>query len=182
MQWRKIATGVVLAAAVVYAGVLVHQSLPSHRVAADSAPHQVVGTLPGDQAPNFMLTTLNGKSITLASLKGHGVWLNFWATWCPNCRQELALLEYEQKAYGGKVTIVGVDLEQSQGKVASFVAQRGLTYPIALDSHGSVSAAYGIKGLPTSVFIGPNGTVKAVVTGAVLSQDVAHQYVRKIIG
>ena len=151
------------------------------RSAMPGSPGQAaVGSLPGDQAPNFTLTALNGKPVTLSALKGHGVWLNFWATWCPHCRQELALIEHEKKLYGSQVAIVGVDLEQNRGVVASFAHARGLTYPVVLDYQGSVSAAYGVKGLPTSVFISPNGTIKAVITGAVPSSEVAAPYLRSI--
>lgn len=181
MAWRRWATALVLVAAVLYAGWLVHQQLtPPAAAGHPTSVHAAVGPFPGDRAPNFTLRTLRGKTVSLAALAGKPVWINFWATWCHNCRQELALLEQEQARYGGRVVIVGIDLEQSASVVGPFAKAHGVNYPIALDSHGAVAALYGVRGLPTSVFIAPNGTVKAVLEGAMPSAQAARQYLKQI--
>lgn len=185
MKWRTAATGVVVAAAVAYSGFLVRQSVHAHKASATptvaSKGGAQEGYLPGDIAPNFSLVTTKGTKVSLASLHGHAVWLNFWATWCPHCRQELALLEKEHQQHGSQLVIVGVDMEQSRSKVQTFAAARGLTYPVALDVQGSVSAAYNVHGLPTSVFIAPDGTIKAVRAGAITSPTLAQHYLNLIL-
>lgn len=183
MEWRQAATGVVVAFAVAYGGVLVHHQMVDGRSAGviPGSTRAREGNLPGDLAPSFSLTTLNGQQLTLASLQGRPVWINFWATWCRHCRQELALIEHEKQLYGNRVVVVGVDMEQSRRVVASFSRNRGLTYPVALDTNGAVSAAYGVKGLPTSVFVAPNGIIRAVLEGAMPSSQVASQYLQKIL-
>lgn len=183
MHLRKVGTAVVVAAALVYSGFLIQQSIRSgHNAASNPAAlsHATIGTLPGDVAPNFTLATVSGKTIALSSLRGRGVWLNFWATWCPHCKQELAILEQEQKLNGTQVAIIGVDMQQSKSLVQPFAAARGLTYPIALDTTGSVSAEFGINALPTSVFIKPDGTIDAVYEGAMENMAMATRYLNQI--
>ncbi|NMP24005.1 TlpA family protein disulfide reductase [Sulfobacillus harzensis] len=180
MQARKVATGVVLAAAVAYSGFVIHQAVKPASPASSIGHTVAVGNLPGDEAPNFVLKTPTGKTISLASLRGHGVWLNFWATWCPNCKVELPIVEQEHKIYGNRVAIVGVDVQESAATVSHYAAAHGLTYSMALDVHGGVAAAYGVTGLPTSVFIGPHGHIRAVVTGAIENLNLANQYLERV--
>ncbi len=183
MDVRKVATWTVVGLAVVYSGFLVHRSIGvPHATAGGQSrlQHAQVGFLPGDVAPSFTLQTTAGQTVTLASLRGHGVWLNFWATWCPHCKQELPIVEQEQRVYGNKVDIVGVDVQESRAKVQQFAQSLGLTYPIALDSQGSVAANYGINGLPTQVFIAPNGVIKAVYEGAFQNPSQALHYLKQI--
>ncbi len=177
------ATGLVLVAAVLYAGVLVHQNVG--RVSppmAKSLSTRPLGDVPGGRAPNFSLVSLTGTKVSLASHYGHPVWINFWATWCPNCRQELALIQHENTLYGSKLVIMGVDMEQCRQAVARFVHERDLTYSVLLDPQGAVSAAYGIKGLPTSVFVSRRGVVKAVLEGGIRTPAIAQFYLKKILG
>ncbi len=182
MDFRKATTVGVLAAAVVYSGYLIHQAAhpPGTVTSAGQEHHATVGDLPGDVAPNFVLKTPAGKTVELSSLRGHGVWLNFWATWCPNCKVELPIVEQEHKIFGNQVQIIGVDVQESAQTVAKFSAERGLTYPMVLDSQGGVAAAYGVTALPTSVFIGPNGVIRAVYTGAMSNLAMATHYLNAI--
>lgn len=183
MDVRKVATWTVVGLAVVYSGFLVHRSLGVQHAAAGGQSrlqHAQSGFLPGEVAPSFTLKTTTGKTITLASLRGRGVWLNFWATWCPHCKQELPIVEQEQRLYGQKIDIVGVDVQESQAQVQQFAHSLGLTYPIALDSQGGVAASYGIHGLPTQVFVAPNGVIKAVYEGAFQNAGQALHYLKQI--
>lgn len=182
MQVRKWVTGAVVALAVVYSGFLIRQSLKPTNVQSQAADSATLGNLPGDQAPNFVLKTPSGKTVSLATFRGKGVWLNFWATWCPNCKVELPIVEQEHKLYGGRVAIIGVDVQESAERVQTYARAHGLTYPMALDSGGGVAAAYGVTGLPTSVFIGPHGRIRAVYTGAIESLGLASQYLNRIDG
>jgi cytochrome c biogenesis protein CcmG/thiol:disulfide interchange protein DsbE len=175
---RKWLTVVVLAAACAYTGFLVQrQVFQSLAMKASSA----VGDQPGDTAPNFRLMSIRGTPIALSDWRGRGVWINFWATWCPYCRQELAVLEQEQRIYGRRVAILGVDLEEPRGVVQRFVNRQHLTYPVVLDSQGAVAAEYGVTKLPTSVFVTPTGVVSAVVVGAIPDVTTANGYLGGIL-
>ena len=180
---RKFMTTAVVGLAAVYAGYLVSRTVhpPVVSTAMKGTKTVPVGLHPGDMAPNFTLVTATGRSVTLSSLRGRGVWLNFWATWCPYCQAELPIVEQEQRVYGAHVDIIGVDVQESAGTVKKFAQRHGLTYPMALDSEGAMSAAYGVTGLPTSFFIASNGKIAAVYTGSLQNISTADQYLSQVI-
>lgn len=125
-----------------------------------------VGVALGDVAPTFTLHTLAGKTVSLASLRGRPVDLDFFTTFCQACRDEAPALEAVHQALGAKAAVIGVDLrlsEASTESVRQFVQEFGVTYPVALDRSGKVSDAYLVNSIPTSVFIGPQGHIRAVV-------------------
>ena len=128
----------------------------------------------GFLAPDFTLDTLDGNKVTLSELRGQIVVVNFWATWCPPCREETPALEkaYEQYKDSGMV-ILGVNLtdQDSMSDVELFVEEFTLTYPILLDRDGSVSNyLYQIKGLPTTFFVNREGIIRTVVVGGPMSE------------
>lgn len=181
MRLHQWVTYGVVGCAVVYSGFLIHQSIhPAGTVTQSVSVRATVGNLPGEVAPNFSLKTVTGQTVTLASLRGHGVWLNFWATWCPNCKVELPIVEQEHRLMGNHVAVVGVDVQESAAIVGQFAQRFHLTYPIVLDSQGGVAAAYGVTGLPTSVFIAPDGVIQAVYPGAITSTATASRYLDHI--
>ncbi len=114
----------------------------------------------GDKAPNFTLTNLSGEKIPLNDiLKGKEVILNFWATWCPECRKEIPLLNEFSKKFNNKAEIVGINLKESQDLVASF-SKGKIEYRILLDTNGDVARLYGVFGIPTNVLINKEGLIK----------------------
>ena len=113
-------------------------------------------------AADFKLPDLNGQPRTLQSyLSSHkAVLLNFWATWCPPCREEIPGLINLQKKYGGAgFTVLGVSIGESQVKVASFVGKEKINYPVLLDGDQGVAETYHIVGIPTSYLIGSDGKI-----------------------
>jgi peroxiredoxin len=108
----------------------------------------------------FSLATLDGSTTALSDYRGSWVLLNFWATWCGPCVAEMPSMErlYGQFKDDGLV-IVGVNQQESVDEVAAFVAERGLTFPILLDSNGRVGSRYGVRGIPTTYLIDPSGRV-----------------------
>ena len=137
----------------------------------------------GHPAPNFSLAVLGpatGQStLSLSDLKGKAVVINFWASWCAPCQEELPLLESAWKrlqAQGKDVIFVGIDFQESKSTAAEFLQQNGVTYPAVLDSSGSVANRYRITSLPDTFFINRNGTVISKVlrqlTDQVLSSNL----------
>ena len=138
----------------------------------------------GFLAPDFTLDTLDGNQITLSELRGQIVVINFWATWCPPCREEMPALEksYEQYKDSG-VVLLGVNLtdQDSVSEVESFVQEFKLTYPILLDRDGSVSALYQLKGLPTTLFVNREGVIRAVVVGGPMSETFIRSKIEALL-
>lgn len=142
----------------------------------------------GDVAPDVTLTRLDGQPFTLSSLRGSVVVLNFWASWCDPCREEMPLLntvDGTATADGTPIQVVGVGIVPDRDEaVRQFVADLGVTYTIGRDTGGSgvppgpVQGAYDIADyyLPSTVFIGPDGTITAVHYGE-MTQTMIDGYV-----
>ena len=110
----------------------------------------------------FTLQDIQDHSISLEStLKQHkAVLLNFWATWCPPCREEIPGLIKLQETYKNRsFTILGVDVGESQKKVASFAEKAGINYPIVLDNDMKVAEAFQVFGVPTTFLISSEGKI-----------------------
>ena len=137
----------------------------------------------GHPAPDFSLAALGpatGKStLSLSDFKGRAIVLNFWASWCVPCKEELPLLENtwkQMQAQGKDVIFIGINYQEASSTAASFLQQNGVTYPAALDASGSVASTYGITSLPDTFFINRNGTVVSKelreITAQVLSNNL----------
>ncbi len=130
------------------------------------APKSESDPLVGHAAPNFSLAILRPHSrqsaLALSNFKGKPVVLNFWASWCTPCKEELLLLESTWKrmqAQGKDVVFLGIDFQEKNSDAASFLQLYGITYPTVLDADGSVALKYGITSLPDNIFINRNETV-----------------------
>ena len=125
----------------------------------------------GDRAPEIDLPTLEGGRLPLSSLRGHPVVLSFWGTWCPPCRDEFPALMRAYQAFApGGLRVLGVngrDQERRTKDVHAFVETFGVTFPIVLDERGRARRAYGLIGLPTTVFIDSGGVVQRVHIGPI---------------
>lgn len=120
----------------------------------------------GDTLGSLALPTASGSSVSLAALQGKPVYLNFFATWCGPCNDEAPTLEAVSKAFQGSgLAVIGVDEEDSRASVQSFAKEYGLTYPIAMDSDGTVGDDIGLYATPTNVFIDKTGHVSSVDVG-----------------
>jgi peroxiredoxin len=118
------------------------------------------GTHPsGVEAPAFSLRLFDGRQVSNADFRGQTVVLNFWATWCVPCREEMPMFEQAWRAERDKqVTFIGVGVLDDEILLRSFLQSFNITYPAGLDE-GSISRAYDVKGMPTTVVIGPDGRV-----------------------
>ncbi|WP_413854493.1 TlpA family protein disulfide reductase [Candidatus Ruminimicrobium bovinum] len=113
-----------------------------------------------EQATNFELKDLSGKTVSLEDFKGKVVFVDFWATWCPPCRASIPAVEelYEKYKDNNDVCFLGINLSEDKDTVAKFVEKQGITYKILL-SNNKVITDYGIRSIPAFFIIDKNGTV-----------------------
>ena len=131
----------------------------------------------GDRIPDFELVDLDGERVAYSDLEGKGIVLNFWATWCAPCRREMPLLDAAWNEYRSKnVVVVGIDFGEPADVVRRFVDSGGFRYPIWLDPDPKDDDAaettemlgwFGAAGLPTTVFIRPDGIIDSIHLGEV---------------
>ncbi len=115
----------------------------------------------GDNAPTFSLLDLDGKTISLGDLsKGKEAILSFWASWCPECRQQMPILNGLAKKYRDKIEIIGVNTRENKKTVMFFVKDAGIEYKILLDIEGQVAKIHDVVGVPTNVLINKEGLIK----------------------
>jgi cytochrome c biogenesis protein CcmG/thiol:disulfide interchange protein DsbE len=113
-----------------------------------------------DYAPNFNLPTLKGGQLESSSLRGHVVLLNFWASWCVPCREEMPDLEAAQQRYKAQgLDIVGMNVNETREVAQAFVDELGVTFPIVLDDKAQTTGSFGVSGLPVSFLIDREGVI-----------------------
>lgn len=113
----------------------------------------------GQPAVSFEVPGLRqpASHVSLAQFRGKPLVLNFWASWCPPCRQEMPSLQSVALAERGHVNFVGVDVNDQRGAALAFLRLTGVSYPVGSDPRGKLAATYGVYGLPTTFFISANG-------------------------
>jgi len=122
----------------------------------------------GDTAPDFTRIDLNGRPLRLADYRGQLVLLNFWATWCAPCREELPVFERWQKVYGRRgLRVIGISMDDDAVAVREFLRRYPATYPIAMVDAQFAAQLGGVLGLPLSYVIDARGRVIARHQGAV---------------
>jgi peroxiredoxin len=121
----------------------------------------------GNVAPDFQLQNLDGQSITLSSLKGNPVLINFWATWCQPCASEMPYLQEIHNEWSDKGLIVlAINWGESASEVEQFLQAHNLSLPVLLDTKKVVAEKYGIRAFPTTFFINKDGIIQAKIIGA----------------
>lgn len=146
-------------------------------IAAGTVQAETSGTEIGDKAPDFELTTLNGDNVKLSDFKGKRIMLNFWASWCPPCREEMPAMEKFYQDKDAVVLAVNLtDMEVNKKQVTDFTKRFGLTFPILLDEEGEVSSLYRISPIPTTYMIDSEGVIRHKAYGALTYEQMVAEY------
>jgi peroxiredoxin len=117
-------------------------------------------------APNFTLTSRTGEPVSLADLEGEVVMVNFWATWCGPCRQEMPHLEALHQRYSDLgFTLLGVNVEEDSSLSDKFLAETPVSFPILFDPENDVSKLYDVVAMPSTVMIDRNGNMRYIHHG-----------------
>ncbi len=165
-KWLAVVAGAFLVGFVVFVVVQgpSRSSGPSSAALAEGPPTLLA---PGTVAPPFSLPGLGGgRPVTLSTFRGEPVVVNFFASWCPDCRAELSALATEARAAGNKVAFAGIDTnENSESNVIKLLGEAGATYPVGVDASAKAATAYLVQALPVSYFVDSQGKVVGTASG-----------------
>jgi len=135
----------------------------------------------GESLEGFSLQDISGNQVSLADFSGKPLVINFWATWCKPCENELPLLrEIAQKSPNG-LQVIGINVEEDVDIVNNFQQKIGINFPILLDSNGNVADQYLINGYPTTFFVDASGVLRAINIGE-LDDSLLVKYLTMIGG
>jgi thiol-disulfide isomerase/thioredoxin len=132
----------------------------------------------GSPAPDFALKNIDGRSVRLGDYRGKTVIVNFWATWCVPCRSEMPAIDAVAKANPNRVVVVAVDVLEGPVLVIGYVDQMHLSFEPVLDETGDVTKIYHVDSMPTSFFVAPDGTIRAINVGP-MDQGAIEQNLQK---
>ena len=145
---------------------------------------QIPSPREGFLAPDFTLELLGGGQVTLSELRGKGVVINLWASWCPPCRAEMPAIQrvYERsKGRGLEVLAVNTTYQDSERAALEFTQELGLTFPVPLDRSGMVSRSYQLRALPSTFFVDRDGIIRKVIIGGPMSEVTIQTAVEEIL-
>lgn len=161
------------------------QSINEHALGKEvSLDPNDIGINKGQVAPDFTLTTLTGETVTLSDLQGKKVVLNFWATWCPPCKDEMPHFQkyYDKYAEKDNVEIVAVNLtyaKETTERIQQFVDSFGITFPVPLMEDEEIGKPYRILTIPSTFFIDTEGRVQKNIKGP-LDLELLRNYVLEL--
>ncbi|MEO8836039.1 MAG: TlpA disulfide reductase family protein [Caldimonas sp.] len=138
---------------------------------------------PATPAPDFALHAMGGSNLRLTEQRGRVVMVNFWATWCGPCRQEMPQLNrlYEKYRSSGFV-LLGVNVDDDQSKAAEVAKKLGVTFPVLLDTDKTVSKLYDVSTMPSTVIIDREGKVRYVHRGYLTGyEDNYEKQIRELL-
>lgn len=126
-----------------------------------------------EAAPDFTLERINGSTITLSDYKGKkAVVLDFWASWCPNCRRDMPKLSGFYEKYRDRIEVIGINLQERESVVSEYIESANINFPIVLDPTGQISNSYGVRYTNYHVLIDKNGNLARTVPGDIKESDI----------
>lgn len=136
----------------------------------------------GEPAPDFRLENPDGQSVSLSDFRGKPVLLNFWATWCPPCRNEMSYLQEVYEEWSGKgLVVLAINLGEDPTEVKRFLQAQGLSLPVLIDVPGDSAHQYNIFSIPTSFFIDSDGIIQQKIIGAFPSKGAIETHLIEIM-
>lgn len=127
----------------------------------------------GASESDFSYATPDGQTVQFADLTDGPVVINFFASWCPSCIAEMPDFEAVFQEFGGEVEFLGLAMQDRTEAAVELVGETGVTYPIGLDPEGEIFAQFGGLGMPTTVFVGADGTIERVHSGQLSAEGLA---------
>ena len=128
------------------------------------------------QAPNVTILDASGKEVQLQSLVGKPIILNFWASWCPPCKQEMPDFEAAYKKYGTDIQFMMVNMtdggRETIATAEKYIASQGYSFPVYFDTKQEAAIEYGVSAIPTTYFINAQGHIIAYAAGAITAQHL----------
>lgn len=131
-----------------------------------------VGTEIGMEAPGFSLINLNNQELSLSDYRGKKVFLNFWASWCPPCRQEMPDMQKLHEEHGSEIVVLAVNIGEPKATVANFMMDNKLNMSVLLDLNKSTAQNYLVRAIPTTYIIDKNGIIMDKTFGALSYQSM----------
>lgn len=139
-------------------------------------PAAIKSALVGRTAPDFTLPGIDGDAVQLAKLRGQVVVVNFWASWCTECRTEQGELNATWDRFrDAGVVVLGVNFQDSRDEARQYLAGSGSSYPVVEDTKSRTALAYGLRGVPETFVISPQGKVVDRVIGPVDASNLADE-------
>lgn len=131
------------------------------------------GPVDSGLAPDFSLTGFDGRKVTLSQLRGQVVIINFWASWCPPCREEAAYLEQTWRKYKDQgVVFIGVDYVDTKKEALAYIQEFDITYINGPDLETVISDAYNIQGVPETFYVSKSGELRGVHIGPLKAPEL----------
>ncbi|RFU70407.1 TlpA family protein disulfide reductase [Peribacillus saganii] len=161
-MFKKIIASVVL---MLLISVAIVQAMEKKKV--DNLPGLKIGA----KAPDIQLSDLDGNTVKLSDLKGKKVMLNFWATWCPPCKEEMPAMQDFYNEMDDNEAILSVNIDP-ENDVKDFAGKMGITFPIVLDHGGKVYDSYQVISIPTTYFIDSDGIIREKFIGAMTKDEM----------
>ena len=122
------------------------------------------------------MTDVNGNKVKLSDMKGKPVVINFWATWCYYCKQEMPDFNQVYQEYGDDVVFMMVNMtdgyQETVDMAKAYIAEKGFVFPVYFDTDLEASIAYAVTGLPTTYFVDANGTLVTYASGAISAETL----------
>jgi thiol-disulfide isomerase/thioredoxin len=171
---------IALVLAVVVAGYVAYSTRPWDRSSAQIDTSTPLGLLggddasprPGQQAPDFALLRADGSTLQLSDLQGKPVFLNFWATWCTFCIEEMPDMQRIAEEFDGQIVVLGLNAGDSIPDGAAYAERLGVAYELAYDTDLQVTEGYRVRAMPTSYFLDASGQISDAHFGFMTYDDM----------
>lgn len=162
---RLLPAASLVASCVIAIALMTHSSWAQHI----HPPPQSTGPVIGAAAIPFDLKTLEGKSAGLETFRGKPLVINFFASWCDPCREEMPLINELAAKAGSSYQVLGIAVEDTRAAVTEYIKEAKLIFPIGLDLNSTVKRSYRIFGPPATFFVDGQGIIRDVVLGPITS-------------